>query len=353
MEDDTHTRLPGGSGAESPRWIPGPSSVPILSAGAPWGTAAQGGDIQQETALFPVIVPDANLALLPGSGADCGLEDKFSKRLVACSKDAKHDHYDVGGTSCGRPWCPRHWKAWARRGADRVGRRIWGYKEASKGRRNPRHTVLSIADDDPIVIKRRGHSDKANIIYFRRYFTKRALSLGGKGGSIAIHLWRTNDDVPVTGDRRWDWVRKRENWRDFIKFSPHAHIIGFGFYDKWEKGDFTYKHFDPLVDRDAVESVAYYQLQHAPVGLGGNAIVYWGCCQPGYLKLVSKWTERRPVFCQKCNAPMIYQDNADEYSGKRSCAIYEICGPPVRRSGSTRSRSIWGPEGCPADRVHS
>lgn len=104
--------------------------------------------------VYPVIVPSIdpdnicckilNPGILPGSGKDCGLEDTYTKKLVECSNDPEHDHYEVGGTSCGQPGCPRHWKTWARRASDRTGKILWGYKTASKGRHNPRQTVLSI-----------------------------------------------------------------------------------------------------------------------------------------------------------------------------------------------------------------
>jgi len=287
--------------------------------------------------VYPVIVPDDTLAIIPGVGQDCGLEDRFSKRLVSCPADPDHDHYEVGGSSCGRPDCPRHWSTWGRRAADRVGRILWGYKEASKGRRNPRHTVLSVDDDDPIIKKRAAFSDKANLRYFRKLFTKRALSLGGTGGSVVIHLWRSNEDlIPDWMDeRRWDWIRKKGYfWKNFVKFSPHAHIIGYGFYDQPKEGSFDYKNFDPLPDRDAVESVAFYQVSHAPIGVG-NAVAYWGCCQPGKLKVFvnasgkkAQGTEEVPVFCKKCNAPMQYADGGGAYFRRRSWAFYEIVGPP-------------------------
>lgn len=279
--------------------------------------------------LYPVIVPDANSAIIPGAGADCGLEDRYSKRMVLCSHDPSHSHYEVGGSSCGKPDCPRHWRTWACRAADRLGVRVWGYKEASKGRHNPRHTVLSLADDDPLVDKRVSHTDRANVKYFRKYFAARAVSLGGIGGSVVIHLWRTNDNVPhnIEGSTRWDWVRKQLNWREYTKFSPHAHVIGYGFYAEPEPGDFSYKNFPALRDRDAIESVAYYQVSHAPVGVG-NAVAYWGCCQSGYLKVVSKWHESRQVYCADCGAHMVYEDSGEIYTRKRSMAEYRVVDPP-------------------------
>ena len=312
--------------------------------------------------MYPVIVTDTHSALIPGVGDDCGLEDRFSKRLVCCQNscsgvvtsspminlsgissrspaEKKHDYYEVGGTSCGRPGCPRHWKTWAHQGADRIGCRLEGWKIASKGRHNPRHTVLSLNDDDPIVLSRIGKSDKANVRFFRKYFIKQAFELGGLGGSAVVHLWRANDDVPdrVDAERKWDWIRKKGYfWKNFVKFSPHAHLIGYGFYQEPEKKVFWYKNFPALEDRDAIESVAYYQLSHAPVGVG-NAVVYWGCCRPGYLNVVTRFDgkkakgyEHKSVFCKMCGALMVFDDCGEEYLKKRSWAIYEILdkGPP-------------------------
>ena len=287
------------------------------------------------TDLYPVIVPDATQATIPGVGTDCGLQDRFSKRLIICSGDPSHKHYEVGGSSCGKPTCPRHWETWARRGADRVGRVVWGYKETSKGRHKPRHTILSEDDTSPLVLKRASFSDTANVRYFRKHFIRKALALGGTGGSIVVHLWRTNDQVPswTADSRRWDWVRAEgPEWRDYVVFSPHAHIIGYGFYQEPEPDDFSYRNLDHLDDRDAVESVVFYQLSHAPVGAGCNAVVYWGCCQPGCLKVAvvngkkQQWTESVPVVCATCGSQMVYADGGEEYLRKRSCAIYIIVG---------------------------
>lgn len=325
--------------------------------------------------VYPVIVPDRNQARsqtlisdhasIPGVLEDCGLEDKFSKRLVVCSFDIGHDHYETGGTSCGKPGCPRHWKTWARRGADRIGRVLAGYRDASKGRQHPRHTILSISDEDPIVKKRAGKTDRENLRFFRRYFIDRAIFLGGRGGSLCIHLWRTNDLVPenIGGSRRWDWVRNRSDWRNYVKFSPHAHVIGFGFYKRCGKGDFLYKNMAALKDRDAVESVAYYQLSHAPIGVG-NAVVYWGCCSPERLQISKNfkgksdtWVSSEPVHCSKCGAPVIYSDGGDQYFRRRSYAVYTIVPkseikkkPPKGSTVSNRSSEIWGSSGAPNGR---
>jgi hypothetical protein len=193
---------------------------------------------------------------------------------------------------------------------------------------------LSLADEDPIVLSRSGNSDKSNIQFFRKLFIKRAFEWGGIGGSIVIHLWRPNDDVPdrVTGERKWDFIRSRGYlWKNFVKFSPHAHIIGYGFYDQPKDGDFWYKNFPHLEDRDSIESVAYYQLSHAPVGVG-NAVVYWGCCRPGHLNVAKrpwdgkklKGNEHVPVYCKKCGAIMVYDDSKEMYERVRSWAEYVI-----------------------------
>jgi hypothetical protein len=172
---------------------------------------------------------------------------------------------------------------------------------------------------------------------------------------MVVHLWRTNDDTPdwVVDSKRWDWVRKQPNWRSFIKFSPHAHITGYGFYKEPEKGDFSYRNFPGLKDRDAVESVVFYQVAHAPVGIG-NAIIYWGCCQSGFLKATAKGTEHVSVYCPECGGFVVYQDTNEEYRRKRSWAVYEIVKPPPRKkkkvwwkTTSAKAARIWGSAGAP------
>lgn len=332
---------------------------PLGSEGCPSCRAAgqgPGSETQQKTGLFPVIVPDRDLASIPGVLEDCGLIDRFSKRMILCQKDPDHDHYEVGGTSCGDPGCPRHWRTWARRGADRIGKVIWGYKRASKGRAYPRHTILSVPDDDPLVTKNEGKSDRVKLRACKKYFIKRALHLGGRGGSMVVHLWRLNDNVPsrIKDSKKWDWVRKQgELWRYFVKFSPHAHVNGFGFYKKWTTGEFLYKNMEPLLDRDAVESVAFYQLSHAPVGVG-NAVVYWGCCAPNRLQIIKSpsgvknyGVSNYLVCCSKCGSPMVYEEGGEAYFRNRSWADYEIVVVPRERKKSVKGNRVWGPGGPP------
>lgn len=283
-----------------------------------------------DTSLYPVIVTSNHSLNIPGVLADCGLEDKVFARRVSCSKDPSHISYIKSGNSCGDPNCPRHWTTWARQAADRIGFRIDGFQKAERSRYPPRKIILSIEDDDPRLktwTVRGG--EKHAVKKARDHFIKKAAAVGCKGGSMVIHLWRTNDKVPgyLDGVKKWDWVRSQgSRWREFVKFSPHAHIIGYGYLKRQSRDQesFEYKNMGPLNTRDEIEAVAFYNLSHAPVGPGITAVVYFGCCSYGRLKCVFKTVVHEDEICPECGAVLVYEDSGEVALRARTWGEFKI-----------------------------
>lgn len=126
-----------------------------------------------------------------------------------------------------------------------------------------------------------------------------------------------------------------------MKFSPHAHIIGYGYLKPVKKGvkEFLYKNMGPLSTREEIEAVAFYNLSHAAVGPGVSAVIYFGTCSYKKLKPVGKIIKQSlNEICPDCGAVMVFEDSWDSVSGqylwtvqrKQSVGIFQICGPPDR-----------------------
>lgn len=278
--------------------------------------------------LYSVSVTSKYSLTIPGVLDDCGNPDSVYTTRVICSKDASHASYIKSGNSCGQPGCPRHWSVWARQAADRIGFRVDGFQQASRSRYPPRKIILSIEDDDPVIKTWRARKgDHGAVKAAREYFIKKATEIGCKGGSLVIHLWRTNDNVPgyIQGQKKWDWVRSQgKNWKKYVKFSPHAHIIGYGYLKRPDEDKFEYKNMGPLRTREEIEAVSFYNLSHAPVGKGITAVVYFGCCSYGKLKTVWKSTYHYDCICPDCGAVMIDEISREPVQRVRTWGEFKV-----------------------------
>lgn len=280
-----------------------------------------------DTSLYPVSVTSNHLLNIPGVLDDCGLEDRVFERKVICSKDPNHFSYIKSGNSCGDPGCLRHWVTWARQAADRIGFRVEGFRNASRTRYPARKIILSIDDENPIIKTWRARGEIDAVKKARVYFIKKARKIGCKGGSMTIHLWRTNDKVPgyIKDQKRWDWVRSQgPRWREYVKYSPHAHVIGYGYLKRPDQDDFEYKNMGPLNTREEIESVAYYNVSHAPVGPGITAVIYFGCCSYGKLRCVFKTQIHLDDFCPECGAVLVFEDTGEVAQRVRTWGDFKI-----------------------------
>jgi len=306
----------------------------VPSRDTPAGPVALDSDFSQEdTSLYPVYVTSNHLLNIPGVLADCGKIDTIYTRRVVCSKDPSHFSYIKSGNSCGSPGCPRHWVTWARQAADRVGMRIEGFRQASKSRYPPRKIILSIEDDNPVLKTWRARGGEIGAVKkARSYFIRQAEEIGCKGGSMVIHLWRTNEKVPgyIEGQKKWDYVRSQgARWREFVKFSPHAHVVGYGYLKKPDKDKFEYKNMGPLNTRDEVEAVSYYNLSHAPIGKGITAVIYFGCCSYGKLKCLFKIVTHPFSVCPECGSYLVFEDCGEFVTHARTVGDFKEVKPPT------------------------
>jgi hypothetical protein len=178
---------------------------------------------------------------------------------------------------CFDPKCPEDWHFWALRGADRIAVQIEDFAKKNPWVGKPIHHVVSVPKKD-------WHLSKSELCKKAYHVAKRT---GFLGGSVIYHPFRESDDS------RW-------------YFSPHFHLIGFGWIkdtDKEFKRSGWISHNERV--RKSVFGTAFYQLTHCGVWYGSGkkcSITWFGCM--AYSKFKREKSIRDQVFCPYCGEPM-------------------------------------------------
>lgn len=314
------------------------------------------GDLDR---LYPATVPSIDQAinegieglLIPGMGDPTTKEYKIGTvkvvercgdtnphtKTVTCSRDPSHFRKVIGGTTCGRRECPICWTTWLNREKDRVGFRIDGYRQFD--RFPPRHLIFSVRDGDLDLAALQEMPPKETKRILDAYFIMRAEQEGCHGGAIILHFWRTTDLVPRDlEDKKWAYVRKRgkDRFKDLTYFSPHAHIAGYGYLKKVEKGEENFRYYNrgPLETRDDIERWAAYALSHAPVIEGCHAVKYFGSCGYRQLRPIWKATSLIELVCPECGAPLVQEGTNEIVLMKRTVGEWERPYMPRNTVGS-------------------
>lgn len=151
--------------------------------------------------------------------------------------------------SCHRPLCPECWGDWANRECDNANKRLDSYvlKLGSGKRLKPIHVIVSVP-----------HVDYGLSLPKMRQKVYRALKrVGLLGGMSIYHPKRKN---------------KRKEWY----FSPHFHMIGYGWIRDTRK---NYVHSGYVVKnvgvRKNVRGTIFYQLSHCGVPENHRHVVTW------------------------------------------------------------------------------
>lgn len=290
----------------------------------------------------PTVPSNIDDIYVPGMGDatsdDCGSDNRFTYTLV-CSKDASHSRQIVGGVSCGKPECPICYTTWLNRAADRIGCRVDGFRQFD--RFPPKHVILSLSDDETSKFDLDNTPAETIVKKLRSLFKKKAAAIGCHGGAMVIHLWRTTSDVPRDlAIKKWEYVRKagRDKFHDLTYFSPHAHIAGYGYLQRIEKGasDFLYVNKGNLATRDDIERWAYYAMSHSPVIEGKKGVIYFGSLGYSKLKPIWKSTMSCSLRCPVCGAEMVIEGSDELWLYPKTVAEYQIvvtsdtvgCDPP-------------------------
>lgn len=324
----------------------GASQAPLPGVGEGFGEGfveARVGPLYPATG--PSTVYPSWMLPIPGTGdsyEDCGTG--IAKKLVCENDPDGHPVVVVGTKSCKRPECPTCWSSWARRATDRTGSRVDGFRDAARHRYPPRHIIISLSANESTDLLDT-YANDAERLYkgIKSTLLRKAKAIGVKGGAIVIHFYRIdhlldNDLSPkeysVQNHRVWDQVRDSGNWQEVVRFSPHAHIIGYGYLQTPKKGEFKYKNKGPLKSRDDIERASYYMLSHCTLPPKGHAISYFGCCSYNKLMVEKHLSVSAPLLCSVCGAHMIYEDTLhtsypEIYLVQADISEFVYKGPPI------------------------
>jgi ribosomal protein S27E len=184
--------------------------------------------------------------------------------------------------------------------------------------------LLDEYEDEPIVLYRKA----------KTWLKKQALALGVVGGCMIIHWYRASDefkqDTFEQSLKTWEQIRSLgDSWIEMTRFSPHAHIIAYGYLSKPADRYDVYKNKGPLKDRDNVEACAYYALSHCALPIKGQSYFYFGSCSNRQLKCTWSGHTTAPLLCPVCGACLVYPDGRTVHMVEVTMQEFNYVGPPI------------------------
>jgi Zn-finger nucleic acid-binding protein len=300
----------------------------------------------EQSRVYPDTVPEPThpeepVLMMVGMGAPCDLNPVPVPMVCPKCKN----EMEVSGTTCGHVECPKCWGTWARRGAERVAARVWGYQEAAKTHHKPRHATFDLDSVDWKEAK------------------KKCAALGFTGGVMIIHPWRIKDEfrgqmeimAERTGKSRYEIVRESAIGMDAMRYSPHAHVICYGKGVQVEKGsdEYKYRMIRRLNSLDGVQGAVYYLLSHTfiPEGKGRTTYRYFGTCLPQRLKPTFEGKASDALRCPNCQTEMVYPGtNICKEISKYYAMLWKIVVPKKRLRPATPA--LAGAADHPAPQGH-
>ena len=153
---------------------------------------------------------------------------------------------------CRSKLCPNCYKGWVSNETLQICAKLLAKSTADKFRRKKwklKHVIFS--PDFSLY-----HLDYFNLRRLTNLYIY-AKSKGNLAGVLLFHAFRPNkrfwmeygsrkeedEEGLKEWAKKWEWIRSKENWFDYVDYSPHFHFIGWcGWLDSPEKGEeFVYK----------------------------------------------------------------------------------------------------------------
>ena len=175
-------------------------------------------------------------ALLPGKGQrgkNCG-------KIAAIGVCPNCGNVVFIKSSCYQPLCPSCWHKWRMRRAKAILTKLEGfrrYKFATTGRNwkavKFHHVVVSPPQNLEYALVVEAKTPEKKRILDKLFKDVKAIleTVGAYyGGYIIFHPFRLKDEEEFGGDfekeaRKWREILKKDNWMDYVKFSPHFHCF--------------------------------------------------------------------------------------------------------------------------------
>jgi hypothetical protein len=182
---------------------------------------------------------------------------------------------------------------------------------------------------------------------------------------VVFHPFRVKGEDDSDEDpAAWRWVRSQDNWPDLVEFSPHFHLVAFGFLTdapaiekktKYKGGPgWVFHLIRDLEDQADVQLLNLYLLSHTADDVDNPAasdkregsmvvVTWWGCLSPSYLHCIESSTED-PVTCPVCGAPHVYYDHVIQEWFDSPRTSWEDTGIPVIKYRVIRKFVIVKPD---------
>jgi hypothetical protein len=180
--------------------------------------------------------------------------------------------------SCYRAECPICYEKWAGKEAGKIEHRLkffWKYGKIL-------HVTISPSEKGVLNMP---------FEKLRKKSYRIAKSRGIKGGSVIWHPWRENDDG---------------TWR----FSPHFHVLGFGWVkntlEGYKKDGWLVKNILDGKEERSVFRTAMYQLSHCGISKHHRPVSWFGVCSTaGKNRVEVPPMEKEKHICPCCGAELV------------------------------------------------
>lgn len=237
---------------------------------------------------------------------------------MLCPDDPSHFSKNVP-TTCYLPTCPTCWTKWAARASKSATQTIIGYRRAKKYHYTARHVSLSpparllpVTEDLTEILN--WMVQEANKLYD---------DLGVRAAYVVVHPYRlvpqyeayVSEMAKRAGKNRYRWAFEQPNWRELIYFSPHLHLIFYGYLEDaktfYERTGWTYRMHRARKEKDLPRTINYL-LSHAWV-VGNPKIMryYRGMSQSKLGCTIRRY--KVPIYCLTCGARLVRVAIDDNY----------------------------------------
>jgi len=304
--------------------------------------------------LYPAIDPSKNLKtelpfnLVPGVGYKSSKTCGEVRSAAACAVEPEHFKREYP-LKCGKLTCPVCYPLSIAKTAKMAADRVHGFIDAV--RCSPGHTELKkdverwmhvVISPPPQLFDQTDDSAKMCKIGIGI-----AKQLGLMGGYLIYHPYRINPQYrdmfidmnqalienDCSTEKFWSFIRRDVlnlgHWTKYLIFSPHYHIVGFGFLMNVQDFHTTsfyglpgwvYKNLNPNgidLDRaynlkdvgyhDHIVAILSYQLDHAAYVPGKRSLRSFGLLRPTFIKKLEEVVllDVQRAICPVCSAPVV------------------------------------------------
>lgn len=259
-------------------------------------------------------------ASLPGQQMDCGESEcgnvTGAEACPHAQEDPDNHHLRKFYQTCEGRTCATGYEDWISDRADKISHRLLdgleAYARYAEKLGAVKHVIFSPPPDE---IDNYQGEDGYNELLKDAY--AHAGEAGMDGGVAIPHLWRLSEGIKARlrgegygiGEDNgglWQGVHddalRLGDWRAYVTFSPHVHILGTGWLENAEefhdRTGWVYNNKRKRTTKGSVRATAEYILSHASLVEGRRALRWWGAFAPNKLAREEVLRSREEKTCE-------------------------------------------------------